>query len=122
MHPTAQYLLRPLARPTRRVPRHRPRGPNRVASLSNVAPHVVVASLRVGVRGRFVLWSAEAFEVGGFGGSGGERQPSSAGEKGDWGWGRWRERMSYRPVEGFTSPPSDKGISRLLPAPDAAEP
>ena len=67
-------LVRPLARAVGGVTRHRPGGADGLAALADVAAHVVVAALGLGVRCRLVFGSAHAFEVASFGGAVRERR------------------------------------------------
>ncbi|KAI7051738.1 hypothetical protein KC362_g80 [Hortaea werneckii] len=83
---------------------HATRGPDGLAALADVAADLVRAALGLGEGAGLVLGAAGTFEVAGFVG------PAE------------RERRTYLPVVGLMSPPSLKGISRLSPAPEAAEP
>jgi len=125
--PTVQPTTR-LTRPTRRhrlarrpIPRLVPQR-TALALLPDIAPDCVVAAVRFGEGLRFVFGAAEAFVVAGF-------EESGNTLKSAWSGGLQQEDVgvyvcvgTHFPVSGFTSPPSETGISRLSPAPDAEEP
>lgn len=92
-------------------------------ALSDIALHIIVARVRLCVQRRLVFRSSLTLKIPCFCRPGTKsaltlykRNPQDS--------PRYEicERQTYRPVALLMSPPSSRGISRLSPAPDAAEP
>ena len=99
---------------------HRDRLALRLFALSDIALHIIAARVRLCVQCSLVFWSSLAFKVPCFcrpatkiSFRASEKHIPQCSPRGD---------QTYRPVALLMSPPSSTGISRLSPAPDAAEP
>lgn len=95
----------------------------RLFALSDIALHIIAARVRLCVQRRFVFRSSLALKIPCFCRPGTKSAPALY-KRNPQNSPRYEigKGHTYRPVALLMSPPSSKGISRLSPAPDAAEP